>query len=202
MSPHIAAGVLTTISLTLLACATSSGRSYLTLKSSNVAMIAEYPYGIGLITDSYGHYVTDSEHLLGMAKCDDHQHRLKYVMACAGMITFASGVAVLAHAIAASSGSKTASLASVALQGFTFLFGTTALGLGANAYDNGFWCNPIGKSPFKLWLKELFDLNFALPFLIVVILFALANVGILVGGGALKGPEEPKVVAAEPADEA
>ena len=200
MSAHIAPGVLTTAGICLLACAMSSGRSYLTLKSSNMAKLTAYPYGVGVTADSNGYTWVDREHLLSTLGCDDHIHRGQYVMAASYMVMISAGLAVLAHSIGAQSGSKITGLVGAGLHGFNLVILVTALGVGANAYDSGFWCDP-SKVGRKVFLKEFFDLNFAVPFLIVFILTSLISLASLVAGGALKDKEEaPKET--EPVDEA
>ena len=188
---HICAGLLTSAIISLITLSMSSGRSFMTLKANVTGLpTISYPYGVGVLYDSYGYTWVEEESFFGGNDCKDHQHRGQYVKAVAFMVTLMCVFGVIVHALGAWQGAAWQGLAGVGIQAFNLIFLITGLGVGANFYDTCLWCKTMSA---KLCVKDFFYLNYAIPFVVTAIILTLINLVALIAGGSMAGVQpEPE----------
>eukprot|EP01060_Flectonema_neradi_P005856 TRINITY_DN13924_c0_g1_i1.p1 TRINITY_DN13924_c0_g1~~TRINITY_DN13924_c0_g1_i1.p1 ORF type:complete len:266 (+),score=59.48 TRINITY_DN13924_c0_g1_i1:77-799(+) len=170
-----------------------------------------YPYGIGVYQDSNGRKWEDgsgfaelsldttqteltrrSSHVTNLYGCDDHQKRGQLVLACVFICLIVSSAAVIASLRGVATESRGAGIASLVFQILNFIFFLIGMAGGASLFNEEFECKSGDVIVFDLKLADYFDLNYALPFLVIGVVASIINIIVIVASGSLSDPESSK----------
>ena len=164
----------------LTACI-ADGQSLMRLKDSQRSgndVATDYA-GFGLWKDYTGH--SWESDLNGMHACDD-RHEIGQTMAgFALMALIFAGLAVMCNLMGLQSGRGVFGFAAAGLNVLVFVFAVMTMALAGALFDQEY-CDVESKDDY--------DLHYALPMLVFVVVFALAGVGALVAMGAMKDATE------------
>ena len=172
-----------------LSCAIADGRSYLELKESKRSAIEAAPgnyAGVGVWKDYLGHAFENSLNLA--SGCSDREELTQTLAGFVFMPTLLSGVAVICNLMGLQSGKGLFGTVAAAINGFNFVCLIIVMSI-ASALYNETYCD--------LKLSDLFDLHYALPFVVVAVVLSIVNIVVLVATGAMRDEAGP-VNATEP----
>ena len=170
-----------------------------------------YPYGIGIYKDTFtnswgegkrfneyikkGISAEHKSHFTQLYGCDDHQMRGKVVISSCiiVLLTVIGYVCTSVIGISKGGGQKYARICLGFLATSTgFLF--IALGASGSLYNDSFTCSefPLSKGngqSYSLAMKDIFQLGYGMPFMIITIIFGLLNIITVVFSGSLNDPK-------------
>eukprot|EP01064_Diplonema_japonicum_P028995 TRINITY_DN458_c0_g7_i1.p1 TRINITY_DN458_c0_g7~~TRINITY_DN458_c0_g7_i1.p1 ORF type:complete len:213 (+),score=82.29 TRINITY_DN458_c0_g7_i1:78-716(+) len=181
---HVVAGFLSMVCVLFAGVALGDGRSVIIVKASNVGPLFHDGYGVGVWKDAKGNDWTDDAHPVKSLNCSDHEERGNGVKAFGTIALILSCFAVLVSLLGAGSEGGTLGMVNAGLQAGVFLSFLLSMAIGWSLYDETFDCdNSIVP---RLRLKDLFELNYGLFFLLAGTVVGLLNIIVLVATGSMK----------------
>ena len=167
-----------------------------------------YPYGIGVYQDSNGRKWKDGDdyavlsltanaaelarrpsHVTQLYGCDDHQRRGQLMLACVLICLLCSSVGVIASLRGVATAGRIPGIVSLVIQILNFLFFLIGMAGGASFFEEEFECKVGTAIVFDLKIADFFDLNYAIPFLVIGVVASIVNIIILVVSGSLSAPQ-------------
>eukprot|EP01061_Rhynchopus_euleeides_P022274 TRINITY_DN36298_c0_g1_i1.p1 TRINITY_DN36298_c0_g1~~TRINITY_DN36298_c0_g1_i1.p1 ORF type:complete len:201 (+),score=65.48 TRINITY_DN36298_c0_g1_i1:75-677(+) len=186
---HFIAGCLCLATVAMLTAAMADGRSFASYDHDSIS-------GIGIWKDFGGRPWKNHNSLLNLG-CDDRADLGKTLVAFTFMPTLLSGLSVISSLKGLQTGQGIYGTASVLLNVVSCVFLIIALASASSIYNEEY-CD--------VEVKDSYDLEYAVPFLVVTLIFSIASAAALVLLGAMQDSSSATAArenepAAEPMEE-
>eukprot|EP01064_Diplonema_japonicum_P028997 TRINITY_DN458_c0_g8_i1.p1 TRINITY_DN458_c0_g8~~TRINITY_DN458_c0_g8_i1.p1 ORF type:complete len:217 (+),score=57.77 TRINITY_DN458_c0_g8_i1:28-651(+) len=174
---HVVAGFLSMVCVLFAGVVLADGRSLMITKAGYLPDGS----GLGAWKDSRGNGWTDEAHFVGGQNCSDHEERGNGVKAFTMISLAVSSVAVLVSLFGAGSEGGMLGKVSGGVNVFMFIAFLLAMCLGWSLFDETFDCGAV-----ELRLKDRYELNYGLFFLLAGVVLSCINCVVLCVTGSMK----------------